>query len=129
MINGISGIGTDIVNIARIEKSLSRRGPALAARLLTRSELAQFSLLSPVRQVAFLAKRFAAKEAAAKALGTGIGRGISFQHFCITNDEQGAPKLQLTGVAADRMQALGATRAHVSLSDERDYALAFVVLN
>ena len=124
----IRGVGTDIVDLSRIEASLVRAGEAFAKRILTASEFIRFEALGERRRVAFLAKRFAAKEAAAKALGTGIGRGISFQHFCVSNTEQGAPELQLSAAAAARLAALGASCAHLSLSDERDYAVAFVVL-
>ena len=77
----------------------------------------------------YLAKRFAAKEAAAKALGTGIGHGISWQHMQIENDEHGAPVLILTGPAAQRQVQLGSRQAHISLADETDQAIAFVVLS
>ena len=76
----------------------------------------------------FLAKRFAAKEAAVKALGTGIGNGISWQHIEVTNDELGAPHLRFSGEFASRCEARGITRAVVSISDEQHYAVATVIL-
>jgi holo-[acyl-carrier protein] synthase len=78
--------------------------------------------------VAWLAKRFAAKEAASKALGTGIGEGVSWKHIEVLNDALGAPTLSLSEAALARAHALQATRWHVSLSDERGCALAFVIL-
>ena len=89
----VKGIGTDIVATARIEAALKRTGRKFAQRILTEFELTQFDVAS--QPAAFLAKRFAAKEAAAKALGTGIGRGISWQHMHIEHDEMGAPLLIL----------------------------------
>jgi holo-[acyl-carrier protein] synthase len=84
---------------------------------------------SASQPAAFLAKRFAAKEAAAKALGTGIGRGISWQHMHIEHDEMGAPLLIFSGAAAQRQADLGSQIAHISIADELDQALAFVVLS
>lgn len=122
----ILGIGTDIVQIDRIEAALQRQGERLAKRILTPREQAHFDGHSqPAR---YLAKRFAAKEAAAKALGTGIAQGVSFQHFEIDNDALGAPQLSFSGEAAKLQSLRGIKALHLSLSDERDYAVAMVVL-
>ncbi len=121
----IVGIGTDIVQIKRVSASLERLGDAFAKRILTESEYIVFKDSS--RPAAFLAKRFAAKEAASKALGTGIGK-VSFQHLEISNDPVGAPMLTLSGYAAELQQQKGINRLHISLSDEKDAAIAFVVL-
>ncbi|WP_028117692.1 holo-ACP synthase [Ferrimonas senticii] len=122
----IKGLGTDIVEIERIATRFDKLGDKLAARILTESELRELGHSSdPAR---FLAKRFAIKEAAAKALGTGIGRGVSFQHISLSHNEWGAPLLQLRGGAAERMAQLGATSTHVSLSDERRYVVATVIV-
>ncbi|MDM7485998.1 MAG: holo-ACP synthase, partial [Vibrio metschnikovii] len=75
----------------------------------------------------FLAKRFAAKEAAAKALGTGIANGVTFHDFQITNDAQGKPHLTLHGRAQQLAEAMQVTSIHLSLSDERHYAVATVI--
>ena len=75
-----------------------------------------------------MAKRFAAKEAIAKALGTGIGRGISFQHMVVSNNAEGAPQVELQANAAERLKQLGGTNVLLSLSDEKNYALAFVAI-
>ncbi|BCV27309.1 holo-ACP synthase [Shewanella algae] len=123
----VLGLGTDIVEIARIEAQLERGGDRLAKRVLTEAEYARFQTLSePAR---FLAKRFAAKEAAAKALGTGIGRGVSFQHIHISNNADGAPQLEFSDGARQRLETLGAKRALLSIADERHYAVATVILS
>lgn len=128
----IVGLGTDIVEVARIEARVPVAGEKelqtnrLAKRVLTPSELDIFIKSSnPGR---YLAKRFAAKEAAAKALGTGIGRGVSFQHIEISNDDNGAPKITFTDGAAQRLVLLGGKSGHVSIADEKHYATATVIL-
>ncbi|TQV84055.1 holo-ACP synthase [Exilibacterium tricleocarpae] len=123
----VVGIGTDIVQIDRIGESLARLGEKFAARILTPAELQEYR--ATALQEAFLAKRFAAKEAVGKALGTGIGQGVSWQHMEVRHTEWGAPELVLTGNAKDRMVALGGSNCLLSLSDEQDYAVAFVVIN
>lgn len=121
----IVGIGTDIVEISRIEKQLEK-STRLAQRVLTESEFKIFSQHRfPAR---FLAKRFAAKEAAVKAIGTGIGKGISWQHIEVSNLESGQPQLDFNGYFADLCKQLGVNTSFVSLSDEQHYALATVVL-
>jgi len=120
----VLGLGTDIVEISRVQKAVSER---FAKRVLTDTELEIFrEHHEPAR---YLAKRWSAKEAAAKALGTGIGRGISFQHFEILNDELGAPILTLTGQAKVVADEKGITTWLVSISDEQNYAMATVVLS
>jgi holo-[acyl-carrier protein] synthase len=121
----VLGLGTDIVEIARLseEPNLSR----FAKRILTQSELTTF--LSHKMPGRFLAKRFAAKEAAVKALGTGIGNGISWQHIEISNNELGQPLIAFTNGALERVQLLGATTFHVSIADEQTYAVATVILS
>lgn len=123
----VVAIGTDMVSVTRIANAYQRRGQAFAKRILTADE--QQELRQSGNPVAYLAKRFAAKEAVAKALGTGIGRGLSWQQISTYKDSYGAPHIELTGFALERLQQLGATRCLLSLSDERDYALAFVVLS
>ena len=76
----------------------------------------------------FLAKRFAAKEAVAKALGTGIGHGVSFRHIAISHDDRGRPLVQLHEGAAARLAALQACECLLSLSDERHYVIAVALL-
>ena len=122
----IIGIGTDIVQITRIENALERQGDRFAERILCDAELDIFKEQN--HSAHYLAKRFAAKEAASKALGTGIG-AISWQDMSVSNDENGAPVLTFSGMAKKRMEELGATCVAISLSDEVDYAVAFVVLS
>ena len=122
----IAGIGTDIVHIERIQSILNKStGQAFARRILTDHELALFTEHS--QPAAYLAKRFAAKEAASKALGTGIGK-VSFQHMEVTNDDNGAPKLSFNGFALALQNKRNIHSIHLSLSDEQDAAVAFVVL-
>lgn len=122
----IVGLGTDIAEIERVEKALARTGEAFARRILTESELEKFHSLK--QQGRFLAKRFAAKEAASKALGTGIALGVTFQDFIISNDEYGAPVLTLTNKALEIAQRKQVQHIHLSISDERHYAMATVIL-
>ena len=122
----VIAIGTDIVEIARIAEVLERQGERFIDRILTVSEK---TLYNQSKSVSFVAKRFAAKEAVAKALGTGIGRGVSFQDIVISNNAKGAPLVELSNGAADVMRELGGARMLLSLSDERHYALDYAVLN
>ncbi|MED5072898.1 holo-ACP synthase [Anoxybacillus geothermalis] len=114
----IIGIGIDIVELERI-RSILARSRKLPERILTPREKAQFDELPPARQVEFLAGRFAAKEAYAKALGTGIGRHLSFQDIEIATDAYGKPR-----IAADCDREV----VHLSISHSRDYAVAQVVI-
>lgn len=119
-------IGTDIVEIQRIASALERQGDKFVQRILTESEIVEYQARG--NSVAFLAKRFAAKEAIAKALGTGIGRGISFQHMIVSNNSDGAPQVELQANAAERLKQLGGSKVLLSLSDEKNYALAYVAI-
>ena len=123
----IIAIGTDIVEISRIAEVLQRQGERFVERILCASEKELYEAHS--NGVAFFAKRFAAKEAISKALGTGIGHGVSFQDMVISNDDKGAPYVDLFGGAAEVMRSRGAKRILISLSDEREYALAYAVLS
>ncbi|MDA7826110.1 holo-ACP synthase [Porticoccaceae bacterium] len=119
-------IGTDIVEIKRIADALERQGDKFVQRILTASEIEEYQARG--NSVAFLAKRFAAKEAIAKALGTGIGRGISFQQLVTSNNLEGAPEVELQDAAAQRLTEIGGTKVLLSLSDEKNYALAYVTI-
>ncbi len=99
----------------------------LAKRVLTEMELEKYASLK--ESAYFLAKRWAGKEAAAKALGRGIADGISFKNFEIQSLASGQPKLVISGRALDIAKELGANNWHISLSDEAVYATAFVVLS
>ena len=118
----ILGLGTDIVEIARIESVIARSGERLARRVLSDNEWAIWKTHhQPVR---FLAKRFAVKEAAAKAFGTGIRNGLAFNQF----EELGKPRLRLWGEALKLAEKLGVVNMHVTLADERHYACATVII-
>lgn len=120
------GIGTDIVAISRIASALERQGPKFAARILTTTEL--FLFQQNTQPARYLAKRFAAKEAILKALGTGLAQGMRWQDIEISRNELGGPVVSLTGAAQARMHALGGQRMLLSLSDEQDLAIAFASL-
>ena len=122
----ILGVGTDIVSVTRIAEAVSRNGDALARRILTDNELALYR--SAANPTAYLAKRFAAKEAVAKALGTGIGQ-ISWRDLEVANNARGAPEMVLHGTARLMLADMGATRVDISIADERDSALAFAVIS
>lgn len=122
----ILGLGTDIVEMARIEAVVARSGDRLAKRVLSPNEWALYEThQQPVR---FLAKRFAVKEAAAKALGTGIRNGLAFNQFEVYNDELGKPSLRLWGEAERLAERMGVRSMHVTLADERHYACATVII-
>lgn len=120
----ILGVGTDILQISRMQDALERT-PRLFQRILTDSELKQAQ--ESANPTLFLAKRFAAKEAIVKALGTGIGRGVSWQHIEITKNEFGRPEVSLNSGALERAQTLGINTVHLSYSDEKAYIVAFAV--
>jgi holo-[acyl-carrier protein] synthase len=121
----IVSVGTDMVSVRRISKIHARWGNSFAKKILTTNEFEEF--LKKKSSVWFLAKRFSAKEACVKALGTGISQGVSFQHIEISNNKYGAPKLNLSGVALQIAKKLCINKWHISLSDEKKYALAFIV--
>ncbi|CDH06049.1 holo-(acyl-carrier-protein) synthase (CoA:apo-(acyl-carrier-protein) pantetheinephosphotransferase) [Xenorhabdus bovienii str. oregonense] len=122
----IVGLGTDIVEISRIEEIVERSGERLAKRVLIDREWQQYQHHNqPIR---FLAKRFAVKEAAAKALGTGMRNGLAFNQFEVINDPLGKPTLKLHGEAETLADKLNVRSLHVTLADERRYACATVIL-
>lgn len=122
----VVGIGTDIVSVARIAEALERFGERFAQRVLASEEIDVFrASRHPAR---LLAKRFAAKEAALKALGTGFSQGLGASQIAVVHDALGKPGLALSGAAQARARALGVGESLLTLSDEKDYAVAFVVL-
>lgn len=123
----IIGIGTDIVEIARIERMLKRHPERFAERILHPAELENFASVS--NKAAWLAKRFATKEAVAKALGTGLGKDAQLQEIETTHDMRGKPVLQLHGVTLATAQSRGMAAAELSVADERTHAVAFVILS
>lgn len=124
----IFGIGTDIVQIARIQKIVLQYGPSFAKRILSIEEDQQYQLLSLHQRVHYLAKRFAGKEAVAKALGIGIAKGIAFKHISITNNELGQPMVSYLDAALQYIIQNNIKQTFISLADERDFALAFVTI-
>lgn len=122
----IRGIGVDLVRVARIERLYTRYGDRLVGRLLHPDECA--GLATTHEPARYLAKRFAAKEAASKALGTGIAQGIRLRDLQVAHDGLGKPMLIMQGVAEARAVRLGVTACHLSLSDEHEHVIALVVL-
>lgn len=122
----IHGVGTDIVEIARIEQALSRHGERFAARLLHPEELPAWRVA--VAPAAWLAKRFAAKEAFAKALGTGLRGVVTLRNIGVQHDALGRPAFFCAPPLAAELALRGIQQLHLSLSDERAYVLAFVVM-
>jgi holo-[acyl-carrier protein] synthase len=122
----IFGIGTDIVRVARMQADIARYGEKFAERILTAKELDEFRH-SP-QPANFLARRFAAKEAAAKAMGTGFRDGLHLRDIGVGHDTHGKPLLEFSGRAIEFVREKGITTVHVSLADEEDNAVAFVTL-
>ena len=121
----IVGLGTDIVEVARIAKIYEKFGVHFLNKILTPAEIEQLCPPKPER----IAGLFAAKEAAVKALGTGFARGIGLGQIEIGHDDLGAPLLHFHGAAAQYFRERGAQRALLSISHERNYAVACVVLD
>ena len=122
----IFGVGTDVVEIERIRKALDRWGERFAERILSPSELARFR--KHRQPVAYLAKRFAAKEAFSKAIGTGIHPPFKWHSISVGRDARGKPGLVPSAEMAAHLASLGVTNSHVSLTDDAGVAVAFVVL-
>ena len=122
----IFGIGTDIVEIKRIEEITSLE--KFAGRILSENEQHIFASMNDSKKIRYISKQFAGKEAISKALGTGINRDVSFNNIEILRDDDGMPFFnpinQLDNLIAD----LGITKTHVSLADENHYAIAIAVL-
>ena len=121
----IYGIGTDIVDVKRIEKLYKKYGQTFAERILSPLEMHDWPGIG--RPVKVLAKRFAAKEAFSKALGTGVRPPAVLPAIAVAHDELGKPILAFCGRLAEMIENQG-LKAHLSLSDEADYAVALVVL-
>jgi len=127
----IIGIGSDLCNIERIEKSLARWGEKFLRRAFTDVEQAK-AASRPHTRAGTLAKRFAAKEAFSKAVGTGFKRGVYMKDIGVVNLPSGAPTLHLTGGARARLDALApeghAIDIHLTMTDDYPWAQAFVIL-
>jgi holo-[acyl-carrier protein] synthase len=122
----VIGIGTDLAEIDRVERSIERFGERFLDRIYTAGEQA-YCLRKKSSSESFAA-RFAAKEAGAKALGTGISRGVSWQEFEVRREPGGRPTLHLSGRAAELAAQLGVVRVSLSLTHSRELAMAVVVL-
>ena len=120
------GIGTDILQLSRIEDVMKRQGEKFARRILTGNEMLDYQKHSQPQRM--LAKRFAIKEAVGKALGTGIGQGVSWQHIEVVHNEVGAPAIELSGRALNIANDKGGQKVMISVSDEKEYVVAFAIL-
>lgn len=129
----ILGIGSDIIDIRRIEAVIARHGERFISRVFTPVEQQKALRRTEKIRAATLAKRFAAKEAAAKALGTGFRRGVFFSDLGVVNLPGGQPSLHMTGGAAARLKAITpedmAAQVALTMTDEYPYAYAQVVIS
>ena len=126
----ILGIGTDIVNISRMKKILTKNGKNFKRRIFSKNEISYCEKKS--NPFPYYAKRFAAKEALSKALGTGIRKGINFKNIEISNDVLGKPFIQLNGGAATFLRTKTKKKKyaiHLSLSDDKPWAQATVIIS
>jgi len=127
----ILGIGSDIVDVRRIERAINRHGERFLTRVLTAAERAKADRRA--RRMETFAKRFAAKEACAKALGTGFRAGVFFRDMGVVNLPSGRPTMKLTGGAQARLQAITPpgceARIDVTITDEGPMAQAFVIIS
>lgn len=122
----IAGIGTDIVAIARVAKALDRHGERFGEKVLAPEE--QAACPQGARRAAYVAKRFAAKEAFFKAFGQPSSEANTWHQLAVLNDESGKPRMQFGALLAALMQQQGIARWHISLADEHEFAVAYVVL-
>ncbi|ADP71489.1 holo-acyl-carrier-protein synthase [Rhodomicrobium vannielii ATCC 17100] len=126
----IIGIGSDLTDIRRIEKTIARYGDRFLDRVFTETERAKSD--ARAARAASYAKRFAAKEACAKALGTGLADGVFWRDMGVTNLPSGAPTMRLTGGAQERLATLlpdgHEARIHLTITDDYPLAQAFVII-
>ena len=122
----IYGIGTDIVEVVRIEASITQLGDDFARRILTDPEFKSYE--KSLTKSCFLSKRFAAKEAFSKALGTGLRAPATFQNITVSHNDLGKPILIFSAELQAFMQFKNIKQTHISISDEKNSAVAFVVL-
>ena len=123
----IAGVGIDIIGIERIERLVREHGERFLGKVFTAGEKAYCS--SRPQPAQHFAGRFAAKEAALKALGTGWSEGVGWKEVEVTTTERGKPEIRLTGRARELARAMGVKRTHVSISHADGYAVAQVVLD
>jgi holo-[acyl-carrier protein] synthase len=122
----IVGIGTDVCSIERIAKSLERFGERFVKRILAADERPRFERTKD--KAGHLAKRFAAKEAFAKAIGTGIHPPFTWHSISVTRNSKGKPGIKASADMEKHLKKLGVTASHLSLTDDAGVAVAFVVL-
>lgn len=122
----IVGIGTDLCEIGRVEKAMERHGERFARKILVESELLRYGRHR--KPAAYLAKRFAAKEAFSKAMGTGIHFPVNWQNVSVENGPSGRPMMRFSEPLQALLSKRGITAVHLSLTDETGMACAFVVL-
>ena len=127
----IIGIGNDMIDIRRIEKTIERHGDRFLDRIFTEMERVKSD--RRVNRAASYAKRFAAKEACAKALGTGLNHGVFWRDMGVVNLASGQPTMTLTGGAAERLQSLvpenHVAQIHLTITDDFPLAQAFVLIS
>ena len=122
----IYGIGTDIVEVGRIESSIEKFGDEFAKRILAESEMPSY--LATLIKSRFIAKRFAAKEAFSKALGTGLRGEVNLQAITVVHDGMGKPCFRFNAQVSSILNQHKISQQHLSISDEKNIAVAFVVL-
>ncbi len=122
----VLGLGTDLMETRRVQESIDRYGDRFLERIFTPEEIAYCQRKRKNAAESFAA-RFAAKEAGAKALGTGISRGVGWKEFEVRRETSGRPTLHLSGRAAELAEAMGVRRIQLSLTHSRELALAVVV--
>ena len=122
----VLGLGTDLIETRRLQESIDRYGERFLERIFTAGEIA-YCLRKKKTAAESFAARFAAKEAGAKALGTGISHGVSWKEFEVRREASGRPTLHLSGRAAELAEAMGVRRIQLSLTHSRELALAVVV--
>lgn len=122
----IIGIGTDIAAITRFQDNIDKHGERFAGKILSPLEISAYD--SSKLQAQFLASRFAAKEALAKAFGTGFRDGLIMPDIAVLSDDSGKPYFKLAGHALALSEKLGVQRFHLSISHENLFAIAFVIL-
>ena len=122
----VLGLGTDLIEIERIQASMDRFGERFLERIFTAGEIAY--CMRKKNAAESFAARFAAKEAGAKALGTGISRGVSWKEFEVKREASGKPTLSLSGRAAELAGMMGIRRVELSLTHSRELAMAVVLV-
>jgi holo-[acyl-carrier protein] synthase len=123
----VLGLGTDLIETRRLQESIDRFGDRFLERIFTEAEIA-YCMRKKKNSAESFAARFAAKEAGAKALGTGISRGVSWKELEVRRETSGRPTLHLSGRAAELAEAMGVRRVHLSLTHSQELAMAVVVV-